>query len=140
MPYTRVGASKVTDHHVRSPLLNVSRACLQCHHFSEQEMIERVTSIQDKTKLLLDRGEQALLALFDEVKLARERGATDEDLKGVFALQRKAQFRLDYISAENSMGFHAPQEAARILAEAIDYARQGQAEARGLARSEAMPS
>jgi nitrite reductase (cytochrome c-552) len=24
------------------------------------------------------------------------------------------------------MGFHAPQEAARILAEAIDYARQGQ--------------
>ena len=25
------------------------------------------------------------------------------------------------------MGFHAPQEAARILGEAIDYARQGQA-------------
>jgi len=24
------------------------------------------------------------------------------------------------------MGFHAPQEAARILAEAIDYARQGE--------------
>jgi nitrite reductase (cytochrome c-552) len=24
------------------------------------------------------------------------------------------------------MGFHAPQESARILAEAIDYARQGQ--------------
>lgn len=27
------------------------------------------------------------------------------------------------------MGFHAPQEAARILAESIDYARQGQAAA-----------
>jgi len=25
------------------------------------------------------------------------------------------------------MGFHAPEEAARILAEAIDYARKGQA-------------
>jgi nitrite reductase (cytochrome c-552) len=134
MPYTRVGATKVTDHHVRSPLLNTSRACLQCHHFSEQEMVDRVTSIQDKTKKLLDRGEEALLALFDEVKLARTRGAVDEDLKTVFALQRKAQFRLDYISAENSMGFHAPQEAARILAEAIDYARQGQAEAKGLKR------
>ena len=24
------------------------------------------------------------------------------------------------------MGFHAPQEAARVLGEAIDYARQGQ--------------
>ena len=34
--------------------------------------------------------------------------------------------RLDFVAAENSMGFHAPQEAARILAEAIDLARQGQ--------------
>jgi nitrite reductase (cytochrome c-552) len=41
-------------------------------------------------------------------------------------MQRKAQWRLDFIAAENSMGFHAPQEAARVLAEAIDYARQGQ--------------
>jgi nitrite reductase (cytochrome c-552) len=41
-------------------------------------------------------------------------------------LQRKAQWRLDFVHAENSMGFHASQEAARILAEAIDYARQGQ--------------
>ena len=41
-------------------------------------------------------------------------------------LQRKAQWRLDYVNAENSMGFHAPQEAARILGEAIDFARQGQ--------------
>jgi len=41
-------------------------------------------------------------------------------------LQRRAQFRVDFINAGNSTGFHAPQEAARILAEAIDYARQGQ--------------
>jgi nitrite reductase (cytochrome c-552) len=34
------------------------------------------------------------------------------------------------INAENSMGFHSPQEAARIMAEAIDFARQGQLAAR----------
>ena len=39
--------------------------------------------------------------------------------------------RPDFINAENSMGFHAPQESARILAEAIDYARQGQVKALG---------
>ncbi len=33
---------------------------------------------------------------------------------------------------ENSLGFHAPQEAARILAEAIDYARQGETVARAV--------
>jgi nitrite reductase (cytochrome c-552) len=39
-------------------------------------------------------------------------------------LHRQAQWRLDFVSAENSMGFHAPQESARILAAAIDLARQ----------------
>lgn len=51
---------------------------------------------------------------------------TEQQLTPVLELQRKAQWRLDWVAAENSMGFHAPQEAARILGEAIDYARQGQ--------------
>jgi formate-dependent nitrite reductase cytochrome c552 subunit len=42
---------------------------------------------------------------------------------------RMLEGELDFIAAENSMGFHAPQESARILGEAIDFARQGVAEA-----------
>ena len=61
----------------------------------------------------------------DAINEARAEGATDEDLKESLELQRKAQWRLDFIAAENSMGFHAPQEAARVLGEAIDYAWQG---------------
>jgi nitrite reductase (cytochrome c-552) len=34
--------------------------------------------------------------------------------------------RWDFISSENSTGFHSPQEAARVLAESIDLARQAQ--------------
>ena len=41
-------------------------------------------------------------------------------------MQRKAQWRLDFVAAENSMGFHAPQELARILGESIDMSRQAQ--------------
>ena len=129
MPYKREGAAKGTDHHIRSPLLNVSRACLQCHHFSEAEMLARAEAIQGRTQDLLDRAETALVALLDALLAAKRRGATERNLAPARQLQRKAQFRLDFISAENSMGFHAPQEAARILAEAIDYARQGQLEA-----------
>jgi nitrite reductase (cytochrome c-552) len=33
---------------------------------------------------------------------------------------------LDFAEAEKSIGFHAPPEAARILGEAIDFAREGQ--------------
>lgn len=126
MPYKREGAAKVTDHYIRSPLLNVSRACLQCHHFTEDEMQERVATIQSRTHALLDRAEAALLGLIDEIAKVKKDGVSEEQLKPVFELQRKAQWRLDFVAAENSMGFHAPQEAARILAEAIDYARQGQ--------------
>jgi nitrite reductase (cytochrome c-552) len=50
-------------------------------------------------------------------------------LKELEALQRAAQWRLDYVAAENSMGFHAPQELARILGESIDLSRQAQVKA-----------
>jgi nitrite reductase (cytochrome c-552) len=46
-------------------------------------------------------------------------------------------WRLDYISSENSRGFHADQEAARILGESIDYSRQAEAMAIRLRASEA---
>jgi nitrite reductase (cytochrome c-552) len=129
MPYRRDGAIKISDHHVRSPLLNVSHACLTCHHFPEDEMRARAEAIQDRTRALLDRSEDAVLALMDAVKEAKRRGVSDAALESARDLHRKAQWRLDFVSAENSMGFHAPQETARILAEAIDYARQGEAAA-----------
>jgi nitrite reductase (cytochrome c-552) len=126
MPYMRDGAVKISDHHVRSPILNISRACQTCHPQPEEEMKARVEAIQDRTRKLLDRGQQALVDLYDEIKRAKDRGASEKSLEAALQFQRKAQFRLDFVAAENSMGFHAPQEAARILAEAIDYARQGE--------------
>jgi nitrite reductase (cytochrome c-552) len=126
MPYVRDGAIKVSDHHVRSPLLNIAKACQTCHRQTEQEMMERALTIQDRNQALLDRGERALLALMDAVKAAKAAGADDRALGDALRLHRRAQWRLDFVSAENSMGFHAPQEAARILAESIDYARQGE--------------
>jgi len=134
MPYQRDGASKVSDHWVRSPLLNVNRACQTCHHISESEILARVDSIQQKNYDLLQRGGAALMDLLDAVNAAKEAGASADQLAPALELQRKAQWRLDYIAAENSMGFHAPQEAARILGEAADYARQGQIEALKLTR------
>ncbi len=131
MPYMRQGALKVSDHHVRSPLLNIERACLTCHPYSAEDMKGRVEAIQDRHAALLSRAEDSLMALYDAVKTARDRGADDAALEPALKLQRRAQWRLDFVAAENSMGFHAPQESARILAEAIDYARQGEIAALG---------
>jgi nitrite reductase (cytochrome c-552) len=126
MPYMREGASKVSDHWVRSPLLNVNRACQSCHRFSEEELLGRVETIQGRNYALLQRGGAAIVDLIDAIVKAKAEGATNAELETARALQRKAQWRLDYVAAENSMGFHAPQEAARLLGEASDYARQGQ--------------
>jgi len=140
MPYQRDGATKVSDHWVRSPLLNVNRACQTCHHVEEQEILARVEVIQERNFNLLQRAGQALMGQLDALQAARQAGATDAQLRNALELQRKAQWRLDFIAAENSMGFHAPQEAARILGEAADYARQGQVaalEAKGFATASA---
>lgn len=138
MPYKREGAIKVSDHHVRSPLLNVANACQTCHNFPEEEMKARAEAIQDRTKALMSRAEEAVVALIHDLQKAQEAGVAAEQLAGAQALQRKAQWRLDYVAAENSMGFHAPQESARILGETIDYARQGQLEVAKIMQPEAL--
>jgi nitrite reductase (cytochrome c-552) len=126
MPYTREGAIKVSDHHVRSPLLNIARACQTCHPYSETEIKSRAEAIQDRTSKLLGRGEEALVAAITAIKSAADAGVGDDALKDARALQRKAQWRVDFVNAENSMGFHAPQETARLLGEGIDYGRQAE--------------
>ncbi len=132
MPYQREGAIKVSNHHVRSPMLNVAAACQSCHRIPETELRARVELIQDRNRALLNRSQDAIMALLDGVIHAKQAGVPDDQLAKARALQRKAQWRIDYVYAENSMGFHASQEAARILAEAIDYARQGQVEAQSI--------
>jgi nitrite reductase (cytochrome c-552) len=126
MPYIREGALKISDHHVRSPLLNINRACQTCHKWSEDELRSRAYLLQERTYHLRNLAMDAVVGLIADTKAARAAGRTDEQLRPVWQLQRHAQFRLDFVEAENSTGFHAPEEAARILGEAIDFARQGQ--------------
>jgi nitrite reductase (cytochrome c-552) len=131
MPYVREGAIKISDHHVRSPLLDaqsIARSCQTCHRYSEDEIRARAEGIQERTRALMDRAEVAVVDLIHTIENVREGGAEDERLKSALNLHRKAEWRLDYVAAENSMGFHASQESARILGEAIDLARQGQVE------------
>jgi nitrite reductase (cytochrome c-552) len=122
----RFSKLSISDHWVRSPLLNINRACQTCHHFPEEELKARVDAIQQRNFDLLERAAAALMSQLDAIAAAKKNGATPEQLKPSLELQRQAQWRLDFIAAENSMGFHAPQEAAKVLAEAIDLARQGE--------------
>lgn len=126
MPYKREGAMKISDHHVRSPLLNINQACQTCHKADESELKFRAEAIQTRTYNMRNLAIDALVQLIEDLKKAREAGVTDEELAATRDFQRKAQFYLDFVEAENSMGFHAPGEAVRILGESINFTRQGQ--------------
>lgn len=132
MAYVRDGAVKVSDHWLRSPLTNIAQACQPCHRQSEEELKDRVITIQDRTAALIQRTETAVVDAIDTIQAAKAAGAGDAALARARDLHRKASMRWDFVSSENSMGFHSPQEAARILADAIDYARQAQLEAERL--------
>lgn len=127
MPYEREGAMKLSNHNVRSPMENINNACQTCHNVPEDELRYRVETIQSKTVAMTNRAGDAMTEMVEAIKEAKAAGATDDDLEEIFDLQKKAMWRLDYISSENSKGFHADQEAARILAESIDFSRQAQA-------------
>jgi nitrite reductase (cytochrome c-552) len=118
----------------------VNRSCQTCHNFPEAELTARVTAIQDRTHGLIARSAAAMTDMLDAVRATQAAGSvTPEQQQQLFRLQRQAQWRLDFVSSENSMGFHAPQETARVLGESIDYARQAQAMAVGL-RAPAAPA
>jgi nitrite reductase (cytochrome c-552) len=130
MPYKRVGAMKISDHHVQSPLFKIDKACQTCHRVSEDELRQRVHTIQDRTYELRNIAIEAVLQLARSIEPMKT-DSLNLRVRAAQNFQRKAQFLADFIEAENSMGFHADQEAARILARSINYARLGQAALRG---------
>jgi nitrite reductase (cytochrome c-552) len=125
MPYTRMGGSKISDHHVNSPLLKINRSCQTCHHFSEEELRARAEDIQDRFFQLRNTALDALMDLIADIKANKDK-VTPEQLAQARDCQRRGQFMIDFIMSENSMGFHAPQEAMRILGDAINLCRTGQ--------------
>jgi nitrite reductase (cytochrome c-552) len=133
MPSATKDGKSFTDHHVRSPLLNVKNACSSCHSWDEKEMKERVVEIQDRTYKIRNIAMDALMELVKELKAAKAAARPDAELAAARDFQRKTQFYLDFVEAENSTGFHAPGEALRILAESIDFSRKGQNALRVLA-------
>ena len=127
MPYERAGAMKISSHNVTSPMTRVNNACQACHMVPEDALTARVRVIQDRTVAMTERAGSAMTEMLDAILEAKAAGASEAALVPMYALQRKAMWRLDYISSENSKGFHADQEAVRVLGESIDYSRQAQA-------------
>jgi len=135
MPYTKVGSYKVSDHRVTSPLKNDLKACMQCHSESAEWLREQVTAIQDRTVSLMLRAGYATAVTAKLIEKVHALQASGKNVDP--ALYEKARdyyleafYRSLYVGAENSVGFHNPTEAMRILGDSVAFA----AKAEGLLR------
>ena len=126
MPYVSEGAAKYSTHDVHSPLLNAEASCGQCHTDTDY-VVGRVNEIQDQVATTKQSTEDAIIDAINAIKLAAANPNADAALLDqARKLHREAQFKWDFVSAENSTGFHNPEYALKILAESINLARQAQ--------------
>jgi nitrite reductase (cytochrome c-552) len=129
MPYLRDGAMKFSNHDIHSPLLDPEPACGQCHT-DVAYVVGRVSEIQNQVFTAKQTLEDALVDAISSLGAAAANPEADPALlEEARQLHRRAQFMWDFVSAENSMGFHNPEYALSILAEATDLARQAQMKA-----------
>ncbi|KJR98312.1 MAG: cytochrome C nitrite reductase [Peptococcaceae bacterium BRH_c4a] len=131
MPYERVGSSKISSHQPQSPLKEDMKACLQCHNQSPQWLRDQVTLIQDRTNSIATRAGNQNAQAAKAIELANKTASIDQKLLAdAKALYEKAYYRVNFVTAENSMGFHNPEEAMRVLGEGLYYADQSLIKAR----------
>ncbi|MGM0632529.1 MAG: ammonia-forming cytochrome c nitrite reductase subunit c552 [Pseudomonadota bacterium] len=126
MPQVREDGVQISDHWIRSPMAQPEQACMNCHRGTTERLVQRTTALQQQTRALLDDTERALSDLMDALVAADDDGAGEDDLSDARRAHRQAQMRWDFIDADASAGFHAGDEAARLLSDAIRMAREGQ--------------
>jgi nitrite reductase (cytochrome c-552) len=126
MPYVKDGAMKYSSHDVHSPLINPEASCGQCHTDTEY-VVGRVNEIQEQVATTKQNTEDAIIDAINATKTASANPDADAALLDQARdLHRQAQFMWDFVSAENSTGFHNPEYALKILADSTNLARQAQ--------------
>jgi|AntRauTorcE11898_2_1112593.scaffolds.fasta_scaffold00122_8 nitrite reductase (cytochrome c-552) len=119
MPYKSEGGQKFTDHHVQSPLNNISNSCQVCHREETKDLIRDVYERQDKLKENRVKLEELLVHAHVEAAKAWELGATEDQMEEALMDIRHAQWRWDYAAATHGGSFHAPVEMARIVSSGL---------------------
>ncbi len=131
MAYERVDGKKVSSHWWTAPLKDPQMtACRQCHSDKTAEYLkERVVYTQEKTFSQLLKAQEVSVKAHEAVRLAAdyagERSANyDALMLEARDMVRKGQLFWDYVSAENSVGFHNPAKALNTLMSSMEYSQK----------------
>jgi nitrite reductase (cytochrome c-552) len=125
MPYMRKDGQKYTSHWMTSPLRTLDASCSSCHTQGSDWLQERVKTIQDHSWQLQHTAGLTVAQAHEAIKKAGEIPNVDQaELAKARELVRKAQWFWDFVAAENSMGFHNPDQVLNTSGQAIDLANQ----------------
>jgi len=131
MQYQRVDGKKMSSHWMTSPLKDKEmRACRQCHADKSPEFLrERVLYTQKKTFDQLLKAQDMSVKAHEAVRLANAwQGERSPEYDKLMAearqMVRKGQLFWDYVSAENSVGFHNPAKALDTLMSSAEFSQK----------------
>ncbi|WP_407925412.1 ammonia-forming cytochrome c nitrite reductase subunit c552 [Geomonas oryzae] len=127
MPVMTADGQELTDHRIMSPLKGSMSACAACHGETPTQLRQKVIDIQDR---FTDRYLKAGYAVATDAKLFemanRAKGAGKQIDQELYGMAREhyeqAFYRLVFVGAENSTGFHNPAEGMRVLEDAVNHA------------------
>jgi nitrite reductase (cytochrome c-552) len=125
MPYVRKNGQKYTSHWVTSPMRMTKESCRTCHSQSEQWLLDRVKTVQNNVWQLQKTAGQTVARAHEVIgKAGAVAKVNKAELMKAQELVRKAQWFWDIVAAENSMGFHNPDQVLNTLGRSIDMAHQ----------------
>ncbi len=131
MSYERIDGKKISSHWWTAPLKDPNlTACRQCHSDKSPEYLrERVLYTQERTFAQLLKAQEVSVKAHEAVRLAASYTGElnpnyEELLTQAREMVRKGQLFWDYVSAENSVGFHNPAKALSTLMSSMEYSQK----------------
>lgn len=127
MPKVKDKKGKVfTFHGQRSARYMLRDTCVRCHSYWSQDEAEyQVDAIQNYIRGKMRKAEFWLGQLIETYTRAKDLGVGEETLKEVRPFHDKAHILWEWWTAENSDGFHNPQQARESLAQSINASQEG---------------
>ncbi len=128
MPKVKDAKGKVyTSHWQKSPRDRIKETCLTCHgDWTEKDALYHIDSIQAYTRGKVMKAEHWLSEFIDMIVKAQQSGKVSQDmLEKAYDLQYDANLYWEWWTAENSVGFHNPQDARKSLTLSVDKSQEG---------------
>ncbi len=126
MPKVKAAGKTFTSHQQVSPRYNLKETCVKCHgEMTEQQALYQIDSIQNYIRGKIVKSEYWLSQLIDAFARARAAGVSEDVLNKARAHHDTAHIYWEWWTAENSDGFHNPQQARDSLAKSMDESQAG---------------